>query len=295
MPQQFASPTLSPFTAADGENLALHEWPVAADTPLRGLVVLVHGLGEHAGRYGAVAEQLNTWGFAVRGYDHYGHGESAGPRGGLSSDTRLLDDLADMIECTRARLPPGLPLVLLGHSMGGLVTGRFVAEGLADQPAPWFRPVDALAMSSPALALPMNAVQRALLAVMGTLAPDQALGNGLKPAWISRDAAVVQAYQDDPLVHDRVTARLVRFLVDGGALVRERAAQWRLPTALLYAGADRCVDPRGSDAFAAAAPRERVQVQRYEGLFHEILNEPEKPRVLDDLARWLAAHGASNA
>ena len=119
MPQQFASPTLSPFTAADGENLALHEWPVAADTPLRGLVVLVHGLGEHAGRYGAVAEQLNTWGFAVRGYDHYGHGESAGPRGGLSSDTRLLDDLADMIECTRARLPPGLPLVLLGHSMGG--------------------------------------------------------------------------------------------------------------------------------------------------------------------------------
>lgn len=63
MPQQFASPTLSPFTAADGENLALHEWPVAADTPLRGLVVLVHGLGEHAGRYGAVAEQLNTWGF----------------------------------------------------------------------------------------------------------------------------------------------------------------------------------------------------------------------------------------
>lgn len=124
MPQQFASPTLSPFTAADGENLALHEWPVAADTPLRGLVVLVHGLGEHAGRYGAVAEQLNTWGFAVRGYDHYGHGESAGPRGGLSSDTRLLDDLADMIECTRARLPPGLPLVLLGHSMGGLVAAR---------------------------------------------------------------------------------------------------------------------------------------------------------------------------
>ena len=143
MPQQFASPTLSPFTAADGENLALHEWPVAADTPLRGLVVLVHGLGEHAGRYGAVAEQLNTWGFAVRGYDHYGHGESAGPRGGLSSDTRLLDDLADMIECTRARLPPGLPLVLLGHSMGGLVAARLVSLNLC--------PVDALVLSSPAL------------------------------------------------------------------------------------------------------------------------------------------------
>lgn len=281
-------PTLQ---TSDGLPLQLRHWPL--DGASRGTVLIVHGLGEHIGRYAHVAAHLNACGWQVTGYDQRGHGASGGARGAIAAADSLLADLGRVIDALRQQHAG--PLVLLGHSMGGLVTGRFVAEGLADRPAPWFRPVDALAMSSPALALPMNAVQRALLAVMGTLAPDQALGNGLKPAWISRDAAVVQAYQDDPLVHDRVTARLVRFLLDGGALVRERAAQWRLPTALLYAGADRCVDPRGSDAFAAAAPRERVQVQRYEGLFHEILNEPEKPRVLDDLARWLAAHGASNA
>jgi len=176
MPQQFASPTLSPFTAADGENLALHEWPVAADTPLRGLVVLVHGLGEHAGRYGAVAEQLNTWGFAVRGYDHYGHGESAGPRGGLSSDTRLLDDLADMIECTRARLPPGLPLVLLGHSMGGLVAARLVSLNLC--------PVDALVLSSPALDAGLSPVQKLLVSTLPSIAPNLRVGNvAAAPTW----------------------------------------------------------------------------------------------------------------
>lgn len=101
---------------------------------------------------------------------------------------------------------------------------------------------------------------------------------------------MVRAYVDDPLVHDRITPRLVRFIVDAGALVRRRAPQWQVPTLLQYAGADRCVAPAGSAAFAAAAPPAVVQVQRYEGLAHEIYNEPEQARVLDDLAGWLAAH-----
>ncbi|MBI5257095.1 MAG: lysophospholipase [Burkholderiales bacterium] len=281
-------PTLQ---TSDGLALQLRDWPVTGS--LRGTVLIVHGLGEHIGRYAHVAAHLNACGWQVFGHDQRGHGNSAGARGAIVAADSLLEDLALVIDTVRAQATG--PLVLLGHSMGGLVAGRFVAEGLAAQPARWHRPVEALVMSSPALALPMNVVQRGLLAVLGSLAPDLALGNGLKPAWISRDAAVVQAYQTDPLVHDRVTARLVRFLVDGGALVRERAARWQVPTALLYAGADRCVDPRGSDAFATTAPKPLVQVQRYEGLFHEIFNEPEKPRVLDDLARWLATHGASNA
>ena len=105
---------------------------------------------------------------------------------------------------------------------------------------------------------------------------------------MSRDPAVVQAYVADPLVHDRITPRLVRFIVDGGALVRERAMFWRMPTLLLYAGADRCVAPAGSDAFAAAAPAEAVAHRRYDTLFHEIFNEPEQAQVLAELAAWLA-------
>jgi alpha-beta hydrolase superfamily lysophospholipase len=100
---------------------------------------------------------------------------------------------------------------------------------------------------------------------------------------------VVRAYVADPLNHDRVTPRLVRFIVDGGALVRQRAPAWVTPTLLIYAGADRCVAPGGSDAFAAAAPAAVLQSHRYDGLAHEIFNEPEQARVLADLTTWLAA------
>ena len=99
--------TLTAFTASDGENLAVYDWPLP-DAP-RATVLLVHGLGEHAGRYDALARHLGTWGYAVRGYDHYGHGESSGPRGGLPWDTRLLDDLTDIVDATRARRRDGDP------------------------------------------------------------------------------------------------------------------------------------------------------------------------------------------
>jgi alpha-beta hydrolase superfamily lysophospholipase len=171
--------------------------------------------------------------------------------------------------------------------MGGLVAARFVAEALAAQPAPWSRAVDALVLSSPALDAGLSWVQKCLLGGLGALAPNLAMNNGLQPAWLSHDPAVVRAYVDDPLTHDRVTARLVRFIVDGGLLVRQMAPQWKTPTLLLWAGADRCVAPRGSAAFAAAAPRETVEAHKFAPLFHEIFNEPERAEVLARLADWL--------
>ena len=113
--------TLSTFVAVDGDNVAIQDWPLDPRKALRGVIILVHGLGEHAGRYDHVANKLNSWGFAVRGFDQYGHGESAGPRGGLPTDNRLLVDLTDIVDSTRARMNPKTPLILLGHSMGGLV------------------------------------------------------------------------------------------------------------------------------------------------------------------------------
>ena len=95
---------LSTFVASDGDRVVIQDWPLEPDMPLRGVVIIVHGLGEHAGRYERVAEHLNAWGFAVRGYDQCGHGESGGARGSLPTDTRLLDDLADIIDSSRARL-----------------------------------------------------------------------------------------------------------------------------------------------------------------------------------------------
>jgi alpha-beta hydrolase superfamily lysophospholipase len=173
--------------------------------------------------------------------------------------------------------------------MGGLVAARFVAGGLEGAPAPaWFRPVDGLVLSSPALDAGMSGAQKLLLSVVGPLAPNLALGNGLKPAWISREPAVVQAYVASPLVHDRVTPRLARFIVDGGEFVRANAARWTLPTLLLYAGSDRCVAPAGSAAFAAAAPKGVVTSQVFPKLFHEIFNEPEQAQVFAAMTAWIA-------
>jgi alpha-beta hydrolase superfamily lysophospholipase len=279
-----AMPTLQ---AADGVALHVRTWE--PDGSPRGTIVLVHGLGEHAGRYVHVAEALTADGWRITAHDHRGHGASKGPRGGLAKADDLLDDLALVIDQERG----DGPLVLLGHSLGGAVAGRFVAEGLDPAPAPWHRPVDALVMTSPALDLGMNPAQRALLAVLGPVAPTLAVGNGLKPEWISRDPAVVQAYKDDPLVHNKVTARLVRFLVDSGNLVRERAGSWTVPTLLLWAGADRCVAPAGSAAFAAAAPEDMVVSKTYPDSFHEILNEPDQVEVIDEIRRWLDQRGFS--
>ena len=267
----------------DGVSLHLRQW--APEQPARGTVLLVHGLGEHIGRYAHVAAHLNADGWHVLGYDQRGHGASGGARGGLPRWDSLLCDLGQVVEAVRAELPR--PLVLVGHSMGGLVAGRFVAEGLKKRPSAWWRKVDALVMSSPALDAGLNWHQKLLLAVSCRLLPGLAVGNGLDPAWVSRDPHVVEAYRRDPLVHDRITPRLARFIVEQGELVRQLASMWRVPTALIYAGADRCVAPRGSDGFAAVAPPKKVWSHRYERLAHELFNEPEQRQVLADLTRWL--------
>lgn len=275
------APTLTTFTATDGENLAVQDWPLAEGVRVRGVVLVVHGLGEHAGRYDGLAQRLNAWGFAVRGYDQYGHGESGGPRGGLSTPGRLVDDLADLVQSTRAKIAGGVPLVVLGHSMGGLVAARF-AQALPTQ-------LDALVLSSPALATRTNPLQKLLLRLLPRLAPNLRLGNGLDARWLSHDPAVAAAYRADPLVHDRISVRLAQFITGGGPRVLAQASQWTVPTLLLYAGDDRLVDPAGSRAFATAAPRELVTSRCFDGAFHEIFNEAGAQPVFDALQRWLDA------
>ena len=286
-----ADPTLTAFTASDGENLAVYDWPLEDTAAQRGTVLVVHGLGEHAGRYQALAQRLNRWGFAVRGYDQYGHGQSGGPRGGLTSDLRLLDDLADVIDATRQRMPQGAPLVLLGHSMGGLVAAQFVALSL--------RPVDALVLSSPALDAGLGRVQKLLLATLARMLPDLRVGNGLDARYLSHDPAVVADYLADPLCHDRISGRLARFIADGGAAIVARAAHWRVPTLLLWAGDDRLVNPAGSAAFAAAAPAALVRSQCFAPLYHELFNEtPELAaavwKSLQQGLPWLLQRSAAN-
>jgi len=281
MTTTIGSSTLSTFTASDGDNLAIQDWPLDEGVPVRGVVLLVHGLGEHAGRYDHVAHKLNSWGFAVRGYDQCGHGESGGGRGSLPTNTRLVEDLTDVVNSTRMRMPDGLPLIVLGHSMGALVAACFAALRR--------RPIDGLVLSSPALDPGLNGFQKLLLAILPRVAPNLAVGNGLNANYISHDPAVVAAYKADPRVHDRISARLARFIADGGPLVISRAAQWKVPTLLMYAGSDKLVNPRGSRTFIDAAPKDVVTSREFPGLYHEIFNEPAEMAqpVFDQLKQWL--------
>ncbi len=262
-------------------ELALHDWPLPAGQGARGTLLLVHGLGEHAGRYAHVAERLNAWGFAVRGHDHFGHGRSAGRRGALRSDDQLLTDLAAVIDATRARMAAGQPLILLGHSLGGLVAARLVSLGL--------RRVDSLVLSSPALDAGLSAAQKLLLRALHPIAPGLRLGNGLDDRYLSHDRAMVAAYRSDPLVHDRIGLRLARFIASAGPATLACAPRWQVPTLLLFAGDDRLVDPAGSRAFARAAPPSLVTAREFPQHFHELFNEVERAPVFEALHDWLAA------
>lgn len=301
------STLLAPFTARDGENLALYEWPLddwASEMgqdalPPRAVVLIVHGLGEHASRHQHVASQLLDWGFAVRAYDQRGHGESGGARGVLPNETALLDDLAEVVDDTRLRcmrLPHGrrraadgslqpLPLILLGHSLGGLVVSRFVALNI--------RPVEGLVMSSPALDAGLSGFQKLLLAVMPKLAPNLCVGNGLDARYLSHDQEVVQNYLTDRLVHDKISPRLGKFIADAGPATVAAAAGWSTPTLLIYAGADRLVNPAGSRAFAEQAANSAevkpgtLTVKCFDELYHEIFNETDAAPVFDTLKTWL--------
>jgi len=276
----------------DGVPLHWRQWNQTSPGPARGTVLIVHGLGEHIGRYEHVAAHLNRWGWHAVGHDQRGHGASGGARGDLPHGERFQQDLALVIDALRSDpvLSQG-PLVMLGHSMGGLVAAHFASGGLVassgGQLPAWYRPLDGLVLSSPALQVGMNVFQRALLALTVPLVPHLAVGNGLKTSWISRSEAVVRAYELDPLVHDRITPTLARYFADRGPAVRACAGDWALPTLLLWAGSDRCVDPAGSETFAASAPASVVHAQCFEPLFHEIFNEPEQELVFERLHRWL--------
>jgi alpha-beta hydrolase superfamily lysophospholipase len=199
--------------------------------------------------------------------------------GSLPNDTRLLDDLADVVDSTRNRMPQGMPLILLGHSMGGLVVGRFVSLRM--------RTVEALIMSSPALDPGLSAFQKLLVSVLPGIAPNLRVGNGVKPQFISHNPAVVKAYREDPLVHDRISARLASFIAAAGPATVALASQWQVPTLLMYAGDDHLLNADGSRAFAAAAPQNMVTTVCFDALYHEIFNELDATAVFASLQHWL--------
>jgi alpha-beta hydrolase superfamily lysophospholipase len=263
---------MPPVQTPDGIELHVRSWP--APEP-RGRLLLVHGLGEHSGRYEHVAAALNEIGLDVTAYDQRGHGRSGGGRGLLPHPDAQMDDLR-LVYGTL-----GEPAFLLGHSMGGLLVAHAVTSGaLAPR---------GLIVVSPGLRVELGPAQRVLAAVGRRVMPDRALPNRLPVDKLSHDPQVVAAYRADPLVHDRISARLLDSLVAAGDAARAAAPTVRVPTLGLVAGADAFVAPSGSRDFFAALPEGVGTLRWYDGLWHEVLNErePDRTRVLGDLTAWL--------
>jgi alpha-beta hydrolase superfamily lysophospholipase len=263
---------------ADGAALSVRDWPVPEGLARRGSILIVHGLGEHNGRYAHVADRLAGIGLAVRAYDHRGHGHSDGVRGAIPHPEALLDDIRAVFDDLRG---DGEPPFVLGHSMGGTVAARAATGG-------WITP-RALVLSSPALRVGLPWLKAAGMAVARRLAPDRGLPNSLPVGMLSHDVRVVEAYKSDALVHDRITPRLYDFLAEAGAAARRDATRFTIPTLLLVAGIDRLVDAEGAREFAAALPDGVGTLHVYDDLYHELFNErePDRGRVLDELCGWL--------
>jgi alpha-beta hydrolase superfamily lysophospholipase len=276
------SATLGEFVAADGTRLTTYTWSTPKE-PTRGWAHVVHGLGEHAGRYEALAQTLLAQGFSVRAHDHRGHGRSQGRRGVLPHTQALIEDTRAVLQHTRDHAQP---LVLLGHSMGGLVAAALVAQTPSM--------VDGLVLSSPALALDLTWPERQLVALLMRCAPNLTVSNGLHPERLTHDPGAVAAYVNDPLVHSRVSARLIRGMTDNAPHVWDAAPQWRTPTLLMFAGDDALVSPAGSRRLTQLLPPEVLEAHEFKGLYHEIFNELEAEVVMGTLTQWLSARWPSS-
>jgi alpha-beta hydrolase superfamily lysophospholipase len=250
----------------------------------RAVVVISHGLAEHGGRYDALAQRLVARGYAVYALDHRGHGRSQGERANIERFAYVVSDLGTFVGRAQ-RQHPGMPAFLIGHSMGGAI-----ALGCALQYPDVLR---GLALSAPALSAgdDVPVLKSWLVRLLSAVAP----GAGaltLPASAISRDPAVVSAYERDPLVHrGSIPARTLAELLAAMKSFPERATSLRVPVLVQHGTADRLVpyDANRPVYAALGQPKTRV-IRTYEGLFHEIYNEPERDRVIGDLEAWFEAH-----
>ena len=261
----------------DGLSLAVRNWK--PETEPKALICLVHGLGEHSGRYNHLGGYLKGAGYALLAFDLRGHGRSQGQRGYSPNFRALLQDISLSLE-EGQKLYPGRPLFLYGHSMGGTLVLNYV---LRNRPS-----LAGVIVTSPllrtAFAPPLWKV--ILGRIMYYLWPNLSLANELDCQGISRDPAIVHAYKNDPLVHDRLTPRLGIDLLRGGLWAFEHAAEFTLPLLLMHGDADSIVSAKASGEFAARAGNS-CTLKIWPGLYHELHNEPEKDEVLSYLLGWL--------
>lgn len=266
------------LAATNGTNLFTNTWgdPLTA----KAVIVLSHGLGEHCLRYGYVAEKITERGLCLVGFDHRGHGQSAGGRGAIPSNQQLLNDVTMVINYAVAQTP-NVPVFLYGHSLGALIALYYA---MVEEP----RLQGVIATSPPLEMSVFTPQQRKLVSLLKGILPGFATNNGLNADYLSHDLKIVEAYKKDPLVHDKVSIRLAAFMIEAVQYLQTYAENWKLPLYLAHGTADQICPISGTDEFAAKL-KVPFTYNRWEGLYHETHNEPEKDEVISAMLDWVEA------
>lgn len=266
------------FEGVGGLEIYWQAW-LPAGAP-HGIVAIAHGGAEHSGRYAWTAGQLTARGYAVYALDHRGHGRSAGPRAYVDRVDNAVTDLHTLCDLAADR-HPGLPVILLGHSMGGLIALSYALRYQSE--------LSGLVLSAPLAVLEANPVARTAVRTLSAVAPRLPIYK-IDGTTVSRDPEVVRAYDNDPLNHrGMLPARTVAEIAATVATNAPRLPELTLPILTVYGSGDRLVDNAGSKLVNERSGSDDSTLIAYDGLYHEVLNEPERDRVIADVTSWIDA------
>lgn len=270
------------FTGASGKQTCWQAW--LPEGKVRGVVVISHGYAEHSGRYAYVAERLRAEGYAVYAVDHHGHGRSEGKRGNVNRMSHVRIDLDRVIRLAAAK-HDGVPVYLLGHSLGGLIALDYVTSAEHSH-------LRGLILSG-AVVIPTvgSPAEKAAAKVLSRVVPNLGVVPSLDSSTISRDPEIVAAYDADPLNYrGKIVARMGAEALAAIERVTAGLPTLKLPVLVMYGAEDQLSNPAGAQLIADNVSSEDLTVKTYDDLYHEIFNEPEKDAVLDDVIAWLKAH-----
>ncbi len=273
-----ACATIASFSTSTGATL-YYEWWMPPQP--KGMLLVVHGIGEHSGRYGPFVRYFFERGYAVALYDQRGHGQSSGERGHIEHLQDLLGDLADFVEHSK-RAFPQLPMFMVGHSFGGQLALNFVVR--------YNKNLRGIILSSPNIGLKMKLSPWRLWLGESLYRwwPRAKFGQKVHARFISRDAAIVAAYEQDPRVVRQFTMHSVIQILRNLDIVMALSARIHLPALFLHAGDDQICDPEATRQFYRRIPVARKRLKVYEGMYNEIFNEAGKEIVFRDIELWLA-------
>lgn len=263
------------------DGLKVHSKVWRAPSEPKAVVCIVHGMGEHAGRYGHVAAHLAANNISTVAFDHRGHGETEGKRGHMPQFESLMEDVDSALEAVKKAVP-GAPIILYGHSMGGNVVTNYLLRRKPQDiigavvTAPWFK----LAFEPPGFLVFLGKI-------MNVIWPGFTNKSTLNSADLSRDPEIPKKYDADPLVHAYISARFFNDITEAGVYSLDHAADLSTPTLLMHGSGDKVTSFPSSQAFAAKAPKDQLTFVEWKDFYHEIHNDIGQEDVLERISTFV--------